>query len=205
MYLWPGRPDDSRQKCFSKDEVASRAPAGDIMLHRGVTSCCTSPVGRCPTRRAAPVEIIRLLAAAVNLINSVILWQTAKRNKRKGRQRRPRDGVSISGPRPYRNSESGNHHGNLHDRRLHSSAYRCLSGAHCRAAQSEPKMTTPEHLERLQEIAHELTRAHAARDRAIRNAYEAKVPVASIAPAVGLSRMQVHRIVKPARDPQDDE
>lgn len=65
-------------------------------------------------------------------------------------------------------------------------------------------MNSLELLERLREVSTELTRLHAVRDRAIRDAYAANVPVTAIAAAVGLSRMQVHRIVRPETNGGND-
>jgi len=39
--------------------------------------------GKAPDRREEPVEIIGILTALINMITAVILWQTAKRNRRR--------------------------------------------------------------------------------------------------------------------------
>jgi DNA invertase Pin-like site-specific DNA recombinase len=48
----------------------------------------------------------------------------------------------------------------------------------------------------LQRAAKELERAHEARDRAVREAAAADVSPTAIARAVGLSRMQVYRLIE---------
>lgn len=39
--------------------------------------------GKVPGRREESVEIIGILTALINMITAVILWQTAKRNRRR--------------------------------------------------------------------------------------------------------------------------
>jgi len=39
-------------------------------------------LGKYPNRGEEPMEIIGILTALVNLITAVILWQTAKRNRK---------------------------------------------------------------------------------------------------------------------------
>lgn len=52
-----------------------------------------------------------------------------------------------------------------------------------------------DHADLLRRAAEELERAHAARDQAVRDAAAVGMPKTAIADAVGLSRMQVHRII----------
>lgn len=53
------------------------------MLYQGATLCYTLGVGRSGKEEDKMTEFIHFLTAVVGLITAIILWQTAKRDKRK--------------------------------------------------------------------------------------------------------------------------